>query len=526
MTDAVTLDALDEDEEPRRELSMPRVALLLLVVVALLGGAFAVVDRSTSASSTGVLGASWYAPYVDATLTPTLQFQDPTVNPSRQVALGFVVADPKNACAPSWGGAYGLDDAAETLNLDRRVAQYRNQGGEVLISFGGAANSELATTCTDVAALTAAYGSVLSRYEVTTVDFDIEGLALADTAATKRRAEALAAAQKSARAEGKQLAVWLTLPVATTGLAGDALGIVTTTLASGVDLAGVNVMTMNYGTPQPDMGKAVRSSLTATHDQLTRVYAQHGIADSAAEVWNRMGATPMIGQNDTEGERFTTADASRLLEETLEWKLGRVSMWSLNRDAQCGGSYAVVGVHSDTCSGTEQEPLGFSTIFGALPGAVPVEDLSDVPSTVPTVPAGGAQVVPDDPATSPFPLWQPNRPYETGYKVVREGNVYQAKWYTRGEDPAAGTGDGSQSPWQIIGPVLPGEKPAPLPTVAPGTYPKWSPDATYEAGDRVLYNQLPFEAKWYSVAVSPGAQDADPAASPWKPLFTVPGQPK
>jgi len=519
MTGELAAERPASDDEPRRELSLPRVVLAILLVVGVVAGSVYAFDRTMSAANAGPVDTTWFAPYVDTTLTPATQFQDTSANPSKQAVLGFVVADPKSPCTPSWGAAYSLDGAARSLGLDRRMAQYRAQGGEPLVSFGGAAHSELAHVCTDVAKLTAAYESVVTRYRQTTVDVDVEGANLSDAAAAQRRASALAAVQRTATADGRPFSVWLTLPATTSGLQSDALGVVTAMLDAGVRLAGVNVMTMNFGTPIDDMAGAVHSSLTSTHDQLRRVYAKYGVADSSAGTWSRLGATVMIGQNDTDGEIFTIADAAPLIADATSWGLGRVSIWSLNRDEQCGGSYAVIGVHSDVCSGTAQTSLEFTRTFAALDGsATAVEDVTPAVAASPTV-------VPDDPSTSPFPLWQPNRPYETGYKVVRGGNVYQAKWYSQGQDPAAQSSDPSQSPWQLIGPVLPGESPAPLPTVAPGTYPSWSSTRTYRTGDRVLYHRLPYEARWYNVGTSPGAQDADPASSPWKPLFDVAGEP-
>ena len=89
--------------------------------------------------------------------------------------LGFVVADPKSSCSPSWGGFYSLNAAADQLNLDRRVAQLQNEGASAVVSFGGQANNELAVSCTDTAKLTSAYESVIKRYSLTTIDLDIEG---------------------------------------------------------------------------------------------------------------------------------------------------------------------------------------------------------------------------------------------------------------------------------------------------------------------------------------------------------------
>ena len=40
---------------------------------------------------------------LDTTVVPTYQFEDPQVSPARYFVLGFVVADTRNPCAPSWG---------------------------------------------------------------------------------------------------------------------------------------------------------------------------------------------------------------------------------------------------------------------------------------------------------------------------------------------------------------------------------------------------------------------------------------
>ena len=49
-----------------------------------------------------------------------------------------------------------------------------------------------------------------------------------------------------------------------------------------------------------------------------------------------MGATPMIGQNDVPGETFSLSDAHALVSFAHRMHLARVSMWSANRDTQCG----------------------------------------------------------------------------------------------------------------------------------------------------------------------------------------------
>ena len=62
-------------------------------------------------------------------------------------------------------------------------------------------------------------------------------------------------------------------------------------------------------------------------------------------------------------------------------------------------------------------------------------------------------------------------------------------------------------------------------TLPPGADPAWSSSAQYQAGARVLFDGLPYQAKWYNSGDSPAAEPSDPSGSPWTPLFTIPGEP-
>src|SRR5258706_1869049 len=170
--DDTVVDADDVlPDEPAQRLSWLRVGAVVAIVAVLAGGG-AVVLRKVS-SSAPLLGRSWSVPYVDVTLTPTYEFQNPESNPARDIALAFVVADSSDSCTPSWGGAYSMDEAKQSIELDRRITQLRAAGGDIMISFGGQANKELAFACTDQAKLTAAYRDVVSRYDAAVIDLDI-----------------------------------------------------------------------------------------------------------------------------------------------------------------------------------------------------------------------------------------------------------------------------------------------------------------------------------------------------------------
>jgi len=73
--------------------------------------------------------------------------------------------------------------------------------------------------------------------------------------------------------------------------------------------------------------------------------------------------------------------------------------------------------------------------------------------------------------------------------------------------------------------VLPGDHAPAIPTLPAGTYPAWSVGTQYQASDHVLFQGLPYQAKWSNQGVSPAAAATDPSGSPWKALYSVPGEP-
>ncbi|MDG0809222.1 chitinase [Cohnella rhizosphaerae] len=460
----------------------------------------------------------WFAPYVDVTATPMFAFQNLGANARKDAVLAFIVSDPVHPCEPSWGGAYTLNQAGDSLDLDRRIARLRQQGGHIAVSFGGVKNNELAVGCTAADRLLAAYQAVVDRYKLNTIDLDLESAGLADVAAGSRRAEAIARLQSERRAAGKQLAVWVTLPVSPQGLREEGTNAVAQLLKHGVDLAGVNAMTMDYGASRSSdqtMLGASESALIQTERQLKILYQQAGVNLSDSTLWSKLGATPMIGQNDYKNEIFTLDDAQALNRFALSRGIGRLSIWSANRDMMCGSNYVDVSTVSDACSGVEQTPYAFSDLLGsgyegnmvANAGAVTASDQ-----------ASASQQLPDDPATSPYQIWSPTTVYLVGTKVVRHHNVYEAKWWTKGDIPDNPVLQSWQTPWNLIGPVLPGEKPSPQPALPKDAYPAWSDKAVYEAGQRVVFEGVPYQAKWWSQGESPSFASVDPDSAAWKPL--------
>lgn len=350
---------------PRRRLStFAQACMAAVLVVAGIGGFLT--WRLTS-DPAGAPGPPWFSGYVDVTVVPQHPFETPRGEGTENVTLAFVVAMAGRPCTPSWGSTYSLDDAKGSLKLEDRISKLQSNGGAFAISFGGSANSELANSCHDAAALDSAYRAVVGRYNPKTIDFDVEGDNLADSAAWQRRAAAIASLQKDRSEEGRPVAIWLTLPVTPQGLTDAGTSAVDQMLAAGVQLAGVNIMTMNYGSsrnPSQSMLDAGISAARATHDQLSIIYQRAGIPLDSEQTWKKMGLTPMIGQNDLPGEVFDLDAARGLNSFAISKRIQRVSMWSLNRDRPCPQDSPGASA-SHVCSGIDQGDQRFSDVLSA-----------------------------------------------------------------------------------------------------------------------------------------------------------------
>jgi chitinase len=325
-------------------------------------------DSKTRGAPAAPALVSWpsqvYAPYVDMTLYPT-----PALTAAMSAAgikdftLGFVVAEPRNH-QPSWGG-YSTDDingGAFDMAMRAQVSAVRQQGGDVMVSFGGAAGKELAQVITNVKQLENAYQTVITDYNLTQIDFDIEGAAEANHASINRRFRAVAALEQQAAAAGRPLNVWLTLPALPTGLDGEGMYVMQAALKYGVRLAGVNLMTMDYGNsvaPNPDeMGQYAVQAAQGLFGQLQGLY---GTRLTTQQIWQMEGNTPMIGLNDVTSEVFSLQAAQELTAFAEQVGMGRISMWSLSRDVE--DPKGALGSVEDTSSSIVQQPYAFSKIF-------------------------------------------------------------------------------------------------------------------------------------------------------------------
>lgn len=312
------------------------------------------VNSAPPASDPGV-GGTWgskvFAPYVDVMLWPQFSLNDCYAKTAQKYyTLAFITADTNGN--PAWGGVTPMSDNY----YFSEIKDIRSKGGDVIISFGGANGTELASASanTDVSILQSKYQAVIDKYKVTWIDFDIEGALVADKTSTDRRNKAI----KGLQDNNPNLKIAFCLPVLPSGLTADGLYVLENAKTNGVRVDVVNVMAMDYGdgqAPNPDgkMGDYAIQSATSTIAQCTKI----GLSP-------KIGVTPMIGQNDVGSEVFYLTDAQKL----LKWadgnsSIGLIAMWSSTRDNGTGG---VNRQASPKYSGIAQSEFDFTNIFKAF----------------------------------------------------------------------------------------------------------------------------------------------------------------
>jgi carbohydrate binding protein with CBM5/12 domain len=396
-----------------------RIAAVAVAITAAaigpLGNGSASATPPGAAAAAAAWPAHYSAPYVDISLYPTFNLsQSAQAAGSRYYTLAFVL-DVGGACTAGWSNYTALD--AGFMQDD--IAGLRAMGGDVAISVGGANGTEPAASCTSPAALQAQYQRIVSTYQLTHLDFDVEGGALADTATVDRRNKAIAGLE----AANPNLKVSYTLPVLPSALTQDGINLLHNAVANGVRVDVVNMMTMDYGSPNSDMGGAATSAATALVGQLGGIFT----GKSNAQLWSMVGITPMIGQNDSQGEIFNAGDAQNVISFATSHGVTELSFWSAGRDnGGCPGqTYA-----SPSCSGLAQSAWAFSSAFASF-----------------TDGGGGPTGPPPPPPTCGSP-WSAATAYSGGAVVSYGGHKWTAKWWTQGDVP----GNNGQDVWVDGGP--------------------------------------------------------------------------
>ena len=371
------------------------LTVCLLTLISLVASGAIVAGRMSQVHAASSFPNEYFAPYQDVTIGASLQSVTQTTG-QKYYTLAFISS---NGCNAEWGGTIPLNQTSTYLpHLDSDISYIRGQGGDIIISFGGAAGQELAQACTSSSSLQAQYQAVVSKYNATHLDFDIEGGAQGDSTSYDRRNIALAALQ----AANPGLTISFTLPSATTGLLSDSLGLLNNAVSHGVNFNVVNLMTMDYGPADSQMGQEAINAANGLYSELHNIFP----SKSSSQLWSMVGITPMIGQNDSPGEIFSLSNASQVLSFAQSNKIGELSFWEVPRDnGGCAGSTTA----SDSCSGISQSTYQFTGIFkpftnGSSGGVTPTPTPTQTSTPTPTPTNTPTPTPTNTPTPTPTPI--------------------------------------------------------------------------------------------------------------------------
>ncbi|MCL2733708.1 MAG: glycosyl hydrolase family 18 protein, partial [Actinomycetia bacterium] len=242
-------------------------------------GAVIVLAPAGNAAATDVYAV---APYVDMSNSQEGMLDTAiTGHGLKSYTAAFVLG---SGCNQIWGDTLPIGNDSFT---DPLIAKAKSEGASVIISSGGASGLPLAWTCSTQSSIDAGYQALINDYGVTQLDFDIEGAAIADTAAAARQMQAM----KDLKTSNPNLKFSVTLPVLTSGLTNDGVNIIKAAKTAGVKIDVVNIMTMDfYAGTGTEMGQGSVSAAQATLSQMQSVDSGYTYAN--------LGITPMIGKND------------------------------------------------------------------------------------------------------------------------------------------------------------------------------------------------------------------------------------
>jgi len=292
----------------------------------------AVLTAAGGASAATPLPTRVYVPYFE-TWTPDSLTATAEQSGARHFHLAFLETLSKASCTLAWNGR--PSDTVSNGRYLSDIASLRALGGDVIPSFGGWSadqrGTEIADSCKDVNAIAAAYEDLISRYDVTRIDMDIEGRSLRRPAGIERRNRALTLVQAWAAAEGRPLQVSYTLPTARSGLQATARAVLQNAIRNGTRVDVVNIMAFDYhDRVKTDMGTAALKAASRLFAQLRTLYPMK----TRAELGAMIGITLMPGFDDypKKTERTTVAHARRVLDYARARGLGTLSIWSIQRD--------------------------------------------------------------------------------------------------------------------------------------------------------------------------------------------------
>lgn len=407
--------------------SLGAVALSVLLLLSLLTIVHPQSPTAKAAAATTLYGA---APYVMplANNPPNLTTVM-SASGIKAFTLAFIVAD--NGCTPAWETDAGLDDVSTDTQIGPIINAVRAAGGDVVVSFGGFNGTKLGQTCGTPQATAAAEQTIINKYGLKALDFDLEEPEYENATAINNE---LGAAQiLQANNPGLYESITTAGTASGTGFFGQQLLNNAKTLGYTPD---------NYSIMPFDGGfSGASSQISALQNFNTLLMNTFGW--SSATAYAHEGISSMNGRTDS-AEFFAQSDFQTVLNFVESNHLTRYTFWSVNRDRQCNPPDNN-GSLSGTCSSVPQSDWDFTKIIVQFAGVAPPPPPTPTPS--PSTPTPTPTSTPGSGGTcAGVAQWNSTTAYVGGSKVTFNGSLWQAKWWSEADVPG-----GAAGVWTLLG---------------------------------------------------------------------------
>ena len=403
------------------------IASLLLILLAMI-----IYTRPFAAKAAPSAGNNWYnaAPYVmPLSNNPPSLTSVMSASGVKAFTLAFVLSN--GSCTPAWASDAGLDNVSSDTQIAPIINAIRAAGGDVVVSFGGYGGTKLGETCGSPQATAAAEQTVINKYGLHALDFDLEEPEYENATAINNELGAAQILQQN----NPGLYESITLPGTTSGT-----GYFGQQLLNNAKTLGYTPN--NYAIMPFDGGFNGASSQTSALQSFNTLL-MNTLGWSSTTAYSYEGVSLMNGRTDS-GEYFSQSDFQTVLSFAQSNHLARFTYWSVNRDRQCNPPNNN-GTLSGTCSSVPQNDWDFTKIVvqfgGATPpqttptppsGQTPTPTQGTTPTSTPTQGSGGA--------CAGVAAWNSSTAYVGGNKVTYNGSLWQAKWWTEADTPGGAAG--------------------------------------------------------------------------------------
>ena len=224
-------------------------------------------------------------------------------------------------------------DHSQFDNIGSAIKDYRNAGGDVSISIGGASGVPFWDESQNISQLERTYEEIIKYYGLSTIDLDIEGNGM-NVENNKINAKAIKQVQLDTGVD-----VTLTLPIGRKGLDSGGIGpqILQEYVDEGVDIKYVNAMAMVF---DDDIGSGnnnpidqwANEGMESLNAQIVSAYTTAGKTITSEEAYLKEGSITSIGK-ERDDLTIETGDMFKNVVDFAKDKgIGMMSYWAENRD--------------------------------------------------------------------------------------------------------------------------------------------------------------------------------------------------